>query len=161
MAGQIVLFFPISTHQSSNEPQCEKTSNVDFNQVWHKPGCIYSYWRWLEAWNFGFWKKRYCTIQVAKTKALISFTVTVRLICVFVFLHMQNVGFLTTRFKYKLMRKHVFGIWDKLRSDTNQAVQLQAWKFGLAFIFITKTKALISAQTRLYKALKIATGLKI
>ena len=31
---------------------------------------LYSHWRWLEAWNFGFRKKRYCTIQAAKTKAL-------------------------------------------------------------------------------------------
>ena len=29
--------------------------------------------RWLETWNFGFRKQRHCTIQVAKTKALISF----------------------------------------------------------------------------------------
>ena len=36
-------------------------------------------------WNFGFRKKRYCTIRVAKTKALISFAVTAKLICAFVF----------------------------------------------------------------------------
>ena len=41
--------------------------------------------RWLETWNFGFRKKRDCTIQVAKTKTLISFAVTAKLICVFVF----------------------------------------------------------------------------
>ena len=35
--------------------------------------------------NFGFKKKRKCTIHVAKKKALISFAVTVKLICVFVF----------------------------------------------------------------------------
>ena len=46
---------------------------------------LYSYWRWLEARNFVFRKKRYCTIQIAKTKALISFTVTAKLIFVFVF----------------------------------------------------------------------------
>ena len=46
---------------------------------------LYSYCRWLEAQNFVFRKKRYCTIQVAKTKALISFAVTAKLICVFVF----------------------------------------------------------------------------
>ena len=39
----------------------------------------------LEAWNLGFRKKRDCTIRVAKTKALISFAVTAKLICVFVF----------------------------------------------------------------------------
>ena len=36
--------------------------------------------------NFGFTeKKRNCTIRVAKTKALISFAVTAKLICAFVF----------------------------------------------------------------------------
>ena len=35
--------------------------------------------------NFGFKKKRNCTIRVAKTKALISFAVTAKLICVFIF----------------------------------------------------------------------------
>ena len=35
--------------------------------------------------KFGFKKKRDCTIPVAKTKALISFAVTVKLICAFVF----------------------------------------------------------------------------
>ena len=34
---------------------------------------------------FGFKKKRKYTIRVAKTKALISFAVTAKLICVFVF----------------------------------------------------------------------------
>ena len=46
-------------------------------KCWFWPGVtqtrLYSYWRLLEAWNFGFRKKRNCTIQVAKTKALISF----------------------------------------------------------------------------------------
>ena len=46
---------------------------------------LYSHRRWLEAGNFGFRKKRDCTIRVAKTKALISFAVTAKLICVFVF----------------------------------------------------------------------------
>ena len=38
-----------------------------------------------EALNYGFKKKRKCTIRVAKTKALISFAVTAELICAFVF----------------------------------------------------------------------------
>ena len=46
---------------------------------------LYSHWRWLEVGNFVFRKKRYCTIQVAKTKALINFVVTPKLICAFVF----------------------------------------------------------------------------
>ena len=39
-----------------------------------------------------FRKKRDCTICVAKTKALISFAVTARLICVFVFAY-AKIGF--------------------------------------------------------------------
>ena len=46
---------------------------------------LYSHWRWLEAWKFVFRKWRYCTIQVAKIKALISIAVTAKLICIFVF----------------------------------------------------------------------------
>ena len=38
-------------------------------------------------------------MYVAKTKALISFAVTAKLICVF-FSHMQNVGFLMTQLNY-------------------------------------------------------------
>ena len=41
--------------------------------------------RWLEAGNFGFRKQRNYSVQVVKTKALISFAVTAKLICVFVF----------------------------------------------------------------------------
>ena len=49
-----------------------------------------SQWRWLEAWNFGLRKYRDCTILVAKTKALISFAVTAKLICVFVFAYAER-----------------------------------------------------------------------
>ena len=59
------------------EPVREKTSNLGSDLYMHR--------RWLEAGNFGFRKKRNCTIRVAKTKALISFTVTAKLICAFVF----------------------------------------------------------------------------
>ena len=46
---------------------------------------LYNHRSRLEPLNFGFKKKRKCSIPVAKTKALISFAVTVKLICVFVF----------------------------------------------------------------------------
>ena len=46
---------------------------------------LYKHRSWLEALNFGFRKKSNCTIRVAKTKALISFAVTAKLICAFVF----------------------------------------------------------------------------
>ena len=44
---------------------------------------LYNHTRWLEALNFVFRKKTDCTIYVAKKKALISFAVTAKLICVF------------------------------------------------------------------------------
>ena len=43
-----------------------------------------------KAWNFGFRKKRDCTIRVAKTKALISFAVTAKLICAFVYAYAKS-----------------------------------------------------------------------
>ena len=46
---------------------------------------LYKCRRWLEADNFRFRLKWNCTIHVAKTKALISFAVTAKLICTFVF----------------------------------------------------------------------------
>ena len=46
---------------------------------------LYSYRSKLEAKNFG----RRCTIRVAKTKALISFAITAKLICAFVFAYVD------------------------------------------------------------------------
>ena len=51
---------------------------------------LYNHTRWLDALNFVFRKQRDCTIYVAKTKALISFAVTAKLICVFVFANAKN-----------------------------------------------------------------------
>ena len=66
------------------EPVREKTNNLGF-----QPGLtqtrLYSHRSRLEACNFGFRKKKDCTIFVAKTKALISCAVTAQLICGFVF----------------------------------------------------------------------------
>ena len=71
------------------EPRCEKTSLRGF-----RPGPtqsrLYYHTRWLQAGNFVFRKKRYCTIHVAKTKALISFAFTAKLICVFVFAYAKS-----------------------------------------------------------------------
>ena len=73
----------------SYEPRCEKTGLRGF-----RPGptqtVLYSHRRWLEALNFGFRKKMDFTIRVAKTKALISFAVTAKLICVFVFAYAKS-----------------------------------------------------------------------
>ena len=62
----------------------EKTNNLGFRPGPTQTG-LYSHRKWLAAGNFGFRKKRDCTIHVAKTKALISFAVTAKLICGFVF----------------------------------------------------------------------------
>ena len=51
---------------------------------------LYNHRRWLEASNFGFRKRRDCTIYVEKTKALISCAVTAQLICVFVFAYAKS-----------------------------------------------------------------------
>ena len=61
-----------------------------FYRVRYKPGCRATEDARLEAWNFGLRKKRDCTIRVAKTKALISFAVTAKLICVFVFAYAKS-----------------------------------------------------------------------
>ena len=66
------------------EPLSEKTNNLGF-----RPGLtqisLYSHKSRLEAFDFGLKKKRDCTIRVAKTKALIRFMVTAKLVCAFVF----------------------------------------------------------------------------
>ena len=71
------------------EPRRGKTCRRDLRPVPTQIG-LYSHRRWLETWKSGCSKKRECAIQVAKTKALISFgvtsfAVTANLICVFVF----------------------------------------------------------------------------
>ena len=66
------------------EPRCEKTGLLGFQSGPTQTG-LYSHRTWLAACNFVFRKYRDCTICVAKTKALISFAVTAKLICVFVF----------------------------------------------------------------------------
>ena len=62
----------------------EKINNLSFRPGQTQTG-LYSQRSRLEAGNFGFRKKRNCTICIAKTKALISFAVTMKLNCVFVF----------------------------------------------------------------------------
>ena len=71
------------------EPRCKKTGLRGFRPGPTQTG-LHSHRRWLEARNFVFRKKRDFTICVAKTKALISFAVTAKLICVFVFAYAKN-----------------------------------------------------------------------
>ena len=55
-------------------------------------------------------ERRYCTICVAKAKALISFAVTAKLICAFVFAY-ENVGFLMT-WLISLSGNETFFFWE-------------------------------------------------
>ena len=66
------------------EPPHEKTNNLSF-RLGATQISLYSQRSKLEAWNFGFKKKRDCTFDEAKTKALISCAATAQLICAFVF----------------------------------------------------------------------------
>ena len=63
-------------------------------------------------------KKRDCTIRVAKTKALISFAVTAKLICVFVFAYAES------RFSHDAA--HIF----QSSSNTNVIFSL-SWKYRM------------------------------
>ena len=69
---RLVMFLPYEPHRG-------KTNNVVSEQVRHKPACTST----ERARSLKFWI--YCTIRVAKTKALISLAVTAKLICAFVF----------------------------------------------------------------------------
>ena len=71
------------------EPRCEETGLRDFQKGMTQTR-LYNNRRWLETWNFRFRKESDCTICVAKTKALISFAVTAKLICAFVFAYAKS-----------------------------------------------------------------------
>ena len=77
-------FSQVIMQKVQNKPVREKTNSLCFRQGPTQLS-LYKHRRWLESGNFGFRKKRNSTIRVAKTKALISFAVTAKLICVFVF----------------------------------------------------------------------------
>ena len=62
----------------------EKTNDLGSEQVRHKPACTVTEADLMFEIS-EFKKKRDCTIRVVKTKALISFAVTAKLICSFVF----------------------------------------------------------------------------
>ena len=81
---KLYLLFALFSPCFMYAPLCEKTGLRCFRPG-PTPTGLYGHRRWLEACNVVFIKKRDCTIRVAKTKALISFAVTAKLICVFVF----------------------------------------------------------------------------
>ena len=70
----------------------EKTNNSGFRPGLTQIG-LCSYRKGLEACNFGFNKKRNCTICVVKTKVLISCAVTAQLICAYVFAYIRLLVF--------------------------------------------------------------------
>ena len=84
------------------EPRRQKTSLRDFRPGPTQTGLCNDR-RWLEAYNLRFRKKSDYSIQVAKTKTQISFAVTAKLICVFVFAYA------------KILFSHVAAqLWNKL-----------------------------------------------
>ena len=79
----------LARHRHTYEPRCEKTGLRGF-----RPGPtqtrLYCHRRRLVACNFVSREERDCSIRVAKTMALISFEVTAKLICVFVFAYAKS-----------------------------------------------------------------------
>ena len=73
----------------SNELRHKKTNVLVSDLVQHKPGCTATEdGKRLEILDLE--SRGICTIYVAKTKALISFAVTAKLICVFVFAYAKR-----------------------------------------------------------------------
>ena len=84
-----------------------------FDQVRHNPSCKATEARILKFWECV--QRRKCSIHVAKTKAPISFAVTAKLICVFVFANAD------CRFSHEAAQMHSISSVDqlaKLHSDT-------------------------------------------
>ena len=68
-----------NTTEINNEPMREVANDSGSDQVRYKPQ------KQARSLKFQFKKKRDCTIYVTKTKGLISFAVTAKLVCTFVF----------------------------------------------------------------------------
>ena len=77
---------------------------------------LYNHRKWLEICNYGFRKRRDCTIYVAKTKLLISCTVTL------LFSHMQKAGFLLMRLIL------LFNIFVQIKSLEQQLTKVSSEK---------------------------------
>ena len=66
----------------------------------------------LNARNLGFRKKKDCTISIAKTKALISFAVTAKLVCTFVFAYADCwFSHAQAQIRWELRRKSCFQMY--------------------------------------------------
>ena len=95
--GKIKLKKPISLKDNAMETSWKNISDLTINlsHIMRKPAMWFlnrsdtnravQAQKMVRNWKFEFRKKRICTIGVAKTKALISFPVTAKLIYVFVF----------------------------------------------------------------------------
>ena len=81
--------FRVLVLQILYEPPCEKTGHRGF-RLGPTQTRLYSHRRRLKAGNFESRKKSDCTISVEKTKALIIFVVTAKLICIFVFAYAKT-----------------------------------------------------------------------
>ena len=79
--------------------QYEKTNNLGFRPGSTQTG-LNSHRSRLEACHFRF-KKKDCTISVAKTEVLISCAVTAQLICLFIFAHAISITAEPLSFVYK------------------------------------------------------------
>ena len=105
-----------------NEPRCEKTGLRGARPGLTQTG-LYNHRRWLEALNLGFRKQRDCTICVAKTKALISFAATAKLIWVFVFRICQKQVFIAPA--YSKVRYRGYSVRSFVRSFVRPSVRPQ------------------------------------
>ena len=112
----------LSQDLDRNEPRCEKTGLRSF-----RPGLTQTGLDWTvteDGWrlkNFGFRKKRDCTIRVAKTKALNSFA---KLICVFVFAYAKS------RFSHNEAQRTTCisqGFWPPLKPKIESYLQHFLW----------------------------------
>ena len=143
---QIVVFFMRRLIHIIYEPVHEKTNNLGFRPGLTQTG-LYDHRRWLEAWNFGFKKKKDCTIRAAKIKALISFAVTAKLICTFVFAQAfcwfsytvahicyikvtvsQNIAFFMTQ-KHYICQQSILIRHLKFKGDNSCSPEAKQW-FG-------------------------------
>ena len=108
--GHVNMMTRLERIPSLNEPRRQKTGLRGFRPGPTQTG-LDSHRRWLETWNFGFRKQRDCTIQVAKTKALISFAVTAKLICVFVFAY--------AKIRFSHVAAQMYNCFNSLKETTN------------------------------------------
>ena len=106
----------------TNEPRSEKTGLRGFLRSPTQPG-LHNYWTCLETCSFWLRKKRYCTIQGAKRKTLISIVVTAKLISVFLFVYAKSqFSHDATQIEIrKFIFRIVFMLWILFTPDSRQS----------------------------------------